>query len=98
MAEGDNDLDDTRAPLLEHLIELRRRLIWSFGALGVAFLFCLFFGEPIFPFLVQPLLRAGQGKLIYTDVFEAFFAQMKVAFFSAIMLSFPIVANQAWRV
>jgi sec-independent protein translocase protein TatC len=97
MTMGDDDLDDTRAPLLEHLIELRRRLIWSFGALGLAFLVCLYFAEPIFAFLVQPLLRAGQGKLIYTDVFEAFFAQMKVAFFSAIMLSFPVVANQVWR-
>ncbi len=97
MSGRDDDLDDTRAPLLEHLIELRRRLIWSFGALGVAFLLCLYFAKPIFAFLVQPLLRAGQGKLIYTDVFEAFFAQMKVAFFSAVMLSFPIVANQVWR-
>ena len=97
MSVGDEDLDDTRAPLLDHLIELRRRLIWSFAALGVAFLVCLYFAEPIFAFLVQPLLRAGQGKLIYTDVFEAFFAEMKVAFFSAMMLSFPIIANQIWR-
>ena len=97
MATGEDDLDDTRAPLLEHLIELRRRLIWSFAALGVAFLICLYFAEPIFAFLVQPLLHAGQGKLIYTDIFEAFFAQMKVAFFSAIMVSFPVVANQLWR-
>ena len=97
MAEGDNELDDTRAPLLDHIIELRRRLIWSFAALGLCFLACLYFAENIFAFLVQPLLRAGQGKLIYTDIFEAFFANVKVAFFSALMLSFPIVANQAWR-
>ena len=97
MAAGDDELDDTRAPLLDHLIELRRRLIWSFLALGACFLVCLYFAKPIFAFLVQPLLHAGQGKLIYTDVFEAFFAQMKVAFFSAIMLSFPVVANQLWR-
>jgi sec-independent protein translocase protein TatC len=97
MADTEDELEDTRAPLLEHLIELRKRLIWSFLALGAAFLICLYFAKPIFAFLVQPLLHAGQGKLIYTDVFEAFFAQMKVAFFSAIMLSFPIVANQLWR-
>lgn len=97
MADDGNELDDSRAPLLDHLIELRRRLIWSFVALGVAFAICLYFAEPIFAFLVQPLLHAGQGKLIYTDIFEAFFAQMKVAFFSAIMLSFPVVANQVWR-
>ncbi|WP_019831633.1 twin-arginine translocase subunit TatC [Sphingomonas sp. PR090111-T3T-6A] len=97
MADVEDELEDTRAPLLDHLIELRKRLIWSFLALGAAFLVCLYFAKPIFAFLVQPLLHAGQGKLIYTDVFEAFFAQMKVAFFSAIMLSFPIVANQLWR-
>jgi len=97
MIGGEDDLDDTRAPLLDHLIELRRRLIWAFGALGLAFCFCYYFAEHIFAFLVQPLLRAGQGKLIYTDVFEAFFAKLKVALFSAIMLSFPVVANQIWR-
>jgi len=97
MAEDADELEDTRAPLIEHLIELRKRLIWSFLALGVCFLICLYFAEPIFAFLVQPLLHAGQGKLIYTDIFEAFFAQLKVAFFSALMLSFPIVANQIWR-
>jgi sec-independent protein translocase protein TatC len=91
------DIDDSRAPLLDHLIELRRRLLWSFVALGVAFLVCFQFAEQIFAFLVQPLLKAGQGKLIYTDIFEAFFVNLKVAFFAAIMLSFPIVASQIWR-
>ena len=91
------DIDDTRAPLLEHLIELRRRLLWSFAALGAAFLLCLKFAEPIFAFLVQPLLRAGQGKLIYTDIFEAFFVNLKVAFFASIMLAFPVMAGQLWQ-
>ena len=92
-----NDIDETRAPLMDHLVELRRRLIWSFVALGAAFGFCLYFAEPIFAFLVQPLLQAGQGKLIYTDIFEAFFVNLKVAFFSAIMLAFPVFATQLWR-
>ncbi len=92
-----SDIDDSKAPLLDHLVELRRRLIWSFVALGVCFCFCLYFARPIFAFLCQPLLRAGQGKLIYTDVFEAFFAEMKVAFFAALMLAFPIITNQIWR-
>ena len=93
----DDDLDASRAPLLDHLIELRRRLIWSFVALGGCFLIGLYFAEPIFALLVQPLLAAGQGRLIYTDVFEAFFAQIKVAFFAGAMLAFPIIANQVWR-
>lgn len=91
------DIDETRAPLLEHLIELRRRLLWSIAALAVAFGICLYFARPIFAFLVQPLLRAGQGKIIYTDIFEAFFAEIKVAFFAATMLAFPVIANQLWQ-
>jgi len=91
------DLDDTRAPLLDHLLELRRRLLMSVAALAVAFGVCLYFARPIFAFLVQPLLRAGQGKLIYTQIFEAFFVEIKVAFFAASMLAFPIIANQIWQ-
>lgn len=91
------DIDESRAPLLDHLLELRRRLLMSVAALGVAFAVCLYFARPIFAFLVQPLLRAGQGKLIYTQIFEAFFVEIKVAFFAAMMLSFPIIANQIWQ-
>jgi len=47
--------------------------------------------------LVQPLLRAGQGKIIYTDIFEAFFVELKVAFFAALMIAFPVLATQLWR-
>ena len=69
------DLDDSKAPLIDHLIELRRRLLWSVAALGAAFVGCLYVARPIFAFLVQPLLKAGQGKIIYTDIFEAFFVE-----------------------
>ncbi len=92
-----NDIDETRAPLLDHLLELRRRLLMSLAALAVCFGVCLYFARPIFAFLVQPLLKAGQGKLIYTQIFEAFFVEIKVAFFAAMMLAFPIVANQIWQ-
>jgi len=91
------DIDDTRAPLLEHLIELRRRVLWSLAALAVAFGVCLYFARPIFAVLVQPLLRAGQNKIIYTDVFEAFFVDVKVAFFAALMVAFPVLATQVWK-
>jgi sec-independent protein translocase protein TatC len=91
------DIDESRAPLLDHLLELRRRLLMSFAALAVAFGICLYYVRPIFAFLVQPLLRAGQGKLIYTQIFEAFFVEIKVAFFAATMLAFPIIANQIWQ-
>ncbi len=92
-----NDIDESRAPLLDHLLELRRRLLWSIAALAVAFGICLYFARPIFAFLVQPLVRAGQGKIIYTQIFEAFFVEIKVAFFAAIMLAFPVIANQLWQ-
>ena len=91
------DIDESQAPLLEHLIELRRRLLFSFAALGVAFAVCLYFARPIFAFLVQPLVAAGQGKVIYTQIFEAFFVEIKVAFFAALMAAFPILANQLWQ-
>jgi sec-independent protein translocase protein TatC len=91
------DIDDTKQPLLEHLIELRRRLLWSLATLVLFFFICFHFAQDIFAVLVQPLLRAGQGKLIYTDIFEAFFTQVKVAVFAALMLSFPMIATQLWR-
>ena len=91
------DIDDSKAPLLDPLIELRRRLLWCVAALLVAFFACLYFARPIFAVLVQPLLAAGQGKLIYTDIFEAFFVEVKVAFFAALMISFPVLATQIWK-
>ena len=92
-----SDIDETRMPLIEHLIELRRRLLWSVAALAIAFFGCLYVAKDIFAVLVQPLLKAGQGKIIYTDIFEAFFAEIKVAFFSAMMVAFPVIATQVWR-
>lgn len=91
------DIDETKQPLLEHLVELRRRLLWCLATLVVTFFICFAFAKDIFAILVQPLLKAGQGKLIYTDIFEAFFTQVKVALFAAIMLSFPVVATQLWQ-
>jgi len=91
------DIDETKQPLLEHLIELRRRLLWCLATLVLTFFICFALAKDIFAILVQPLLKAGQGKLIYTDIFEAFFTQVKVALFAALMLSFPVLATQLWR-
>ncbi len=93
------DLDDSKAPLIEHLIELRQRLLWSVAALVVAFLVSIFFADEIFGILVQPLtdaFPAGEGKLIYTKLYEAFFVEIKVAMFAAFFLAFPIISNQLW--
>jgi sec-independent protein translocase protein TatC len=92
-----NDIDDSKMPLLDHLIELRSRLLWSFLALAIAFGVSLYFARPIFGFLVQPLLESGQKTLIYTAIFEAFFVEIKVAFFAAGFFSFPVFATQLWR-
>ena len=97
MTDETVEIDQSKAPLLDHLIELRRRLLFSVLALAVCFGVCFYFAKPIFGFLAQPLLAAGQGTLIYTQIFEAFFVQVKVGFFAALMLAFPIIANQLWQ-
>jgi sec-independent protein translocase protein TatC len=93
----EDDIDASRAPLMDHLIELRKRLLISLGTLAVLFCVCLYFFEPIFAVLVHPLVTAGFPKLIYTSPYEMFFVQLKVAFFAAIMLAFPVIANQLWQ-
>jgi len=91
------ELEDSRAPLLDHLVELRRRLLYSLIAFALCFVICLVFAEDIFGFLVQPLVRAGQKKIYFTALFEAFFVQVKVALFAGGMLAFPVISNQLWQ-
>jgi sec-independent protein translocase protein TatC len=92
-----DDVDASRAPLLDHLIELRRRLLYCIAAMVVAFGISYFFAEDIFALLVRPLLTAGQKTVIYTQIFEAFFVKVKVAFFASMMIAFPVIANQLWQ-
>lgn len=94
-----NDIDETQAPLIEHLVELRTRLVRSVFALALAFGVCLYFADPILGFLVQPLKDAfpdGEGQLIFTRLYEVFFVELKVALFAAFCVAFPIIANQLW--
>ncbi len=93
----EQDIDASKAPLLDHLIELRRRLLWSVAALAVAFFGSFYFARDIYSFLVQPLVDVGQDEIIFTQIFEAFFVQIKVALFAAMMIAFPVIATQIWR-
>lgn len=92
---------DIPKPLTDHLIELRRRLLWSFAAVLAGMVLCYIYVEPIYGFLVRPLADAmgadGTGRLIYTNLTEAFFTYIKVAFFAGLFLTFPIVAVQLWK-
>ncbi len=95
------DIDDKKMPLMEHLIELRQRLLYSIVAFFVAFIVAYQFHQPIFNFLVQPLNHVFEGqagrRMIFTAPTEAFFTYIKVAFFAGICLSFPIISNQLWK-
>jgi len=91
------DLDDTRAPLLDHLLELRRRLLYALASVAICFGICLYFARSIFAFLVHPLLQAGQSKIINTQIFGGFLVEIKIAFFAGVMISFPIIDNQIWQ-
>jgi len=95
-----DDIESTKAPLIEHLIELRRRLIWTLLAVFVAFLVCFWFAKPIYNVLVWPYqLAAGVDtpiEMIYTAPQEFFFTQVKLALFGAIFLAFPVIASQIY--
>ena len=96
----DDDIEASKAPLLEHLIELRRRLIWTLLAIGAAFAVCFYFAKPIYNLLLWPY-RVAVGtdapiELIYTAPQEFFFTQMKLALFGAIFIAFPVIASQIY--
>ena len=93
------DIDESQAPLLDHLLELRTRLLRCVYAIAIALVVCFYFADTILGILVQPLTHAfppGQGKLIYTKLYSAFFVNLKVSLFAAFLVSFPVIANQLW--
>ena len=94
------DIDDSKAPLLDHLIELRTRLIRSVIIILVLFVASYFYADHIYAFLVRPLAEVytRQGaRLIFTALQEVFFTYVKVALFAALFLAFPFIAIQLWK-
>ena len=100
-APNTEEVKTSEAPLIEHLIELRKRLMSAMIGVIVAFGACYMVADEIYSFLVQPLADALEGqegrRMIFTALHEAFFTKIKVAFFAAICLAFPIIANQIWK-
>ena len=97
----DDSVDAHKMPLLEHLVELRSRLLKSVVALFVAFLVCFFFAEPIYAFLTEPLAeilrqRRDDPRMIFTALTEVFFTYVKVAFFAGAFIACPIFLTQFW--
>lgn len=96
----EEELEDTSAPLIEHLIELRQRLVRSVIAIAVFFVVCFYFADEIFNILIIPYQK-GAGttdvKFIYTALQEKFFVEIKIAFFGAMFIAFPVIATQLYK-
>lgn len=90
--------DDKKMPLLEHLVELRSRLLYAALGFLIAFIACYYVSQQILDFLQRPLAELlPEGRvMIFTDLTEPFFTKLKVAAFGALCLSFPIIASQIW--
>jgi sec-independent protein translocase protein TatC len=101
----DDEIEKSSAPLMEHLIELRTRLMWSIGGFFVAFLVCFFFAKQLFNLLVIPFkwatkwagLDPHKVELIYTAPQEFFFTQIKLAMFGGLVIAFPVIAAQIYK-
>ncbi|WP_420962339.1 twin-arginine translocase subunit TatC [Brucella sp. IR073] len=105
MTREDDEIEQSAAPLLEHLIELRRRLIWAIVAFFLAFILCFSLAKHLFNLLVLPYqwaiawagMDASKAELIYTAPQEFFFTQVKVAMFGGVVLAFPVIASQIYK-
>jgi sec-independent protein translocase protein TatC len=97
---SDDEIEASKAPLLDHLIELRSRLIKALLGFGVAFILCFFMAKHIYNWLVWPFVWVAgpeNSKFIYTALLEYFITQLKLALFGAAFISFPIVATQIYK-
>jgi sec-independent protein translocase protein TatC len=97
---GQDDIDASKAPLMEHLIELRTRLIYAVGAFFVMFILCFTIARHIYDILVWPYVWASGSnhvRLIATHFLEQIFTQLKLAMFGAAFLSFPVIATQVYK-
>ena len=99
----EDEMESSRAPLLDHLIELRSRLIWSIAALAGASILCFFFARPLYNILLAPLVQVAEVdrgdtrfELIYTAPLEVFFVQLKLALFAGVFVAFPIMGWQIY--
>src|SRR5881409_3105745 len=96
---SDEDIEASKAPLMDHLIELRSRRIKALLGFGLAFVLCFFFAKQIYNVLVWPFVWVAgpeNSKFIYTALLEYFITQLKLAMFGAAFLSFPVVATQLY--
>jgi len=97
---GQEEIDASKAPLLEHLIELRQRLIYALIGVGIGFVICFFFADQIYGLLVKPYQwarGAEKTRMIFTAPQEFFFTKLKLALFGAVCLAFPVIATQLWK-
>lgn len=99
-AKPEDELAGTEATLIEHLTELRTRLIYSMIAIAVLFVLCFFAADWLFEFLLLPFKTAAGGidevRLIYTAPQEFFFTKLTLALFGAVFLAFPVIASQVY--
>jgi sec-independent protein translocase protein TatC len=102
--DGQNEIDASKAPLIDHLIELRQRLICALLAVAAGFAVCFAFAKPIYNVLVWPYWWAADCatepkncEMVYTAPHEFFFTQMKLALFGAIFVAFPVIAIQIYK-
>ena len=91
----DGPEDDKPMPLLDHLIELRKRLIYALISFFLVFFITFYFAKPIFSFLIQPATNDGY-KVVVLDIFEFFFVTVKLSAFVSLIVGFPLIAVQIW--